>query len=75
MPSVTLGFADRYESFDLDNAEGFPFSGAVAALEQARNASVAHEGVTDVWLFDSLSEAPWHASVALPPKGNRPRKP
>lgn len=33
------------------------------ALEQARTASAEFPEATDAWLFGSLSEAPWHASL------------
>lgn len=39
---------------------------AETALEQARNASAEFPGATGVWLFESLSEAPWHAWVIVP---------
>lgn len=41
------------------------------ALEQARTASAEFPEATDVWLFGSLSEAPWHASLVPAPKNKK----
>ena len=56
---------------ECEDAEGFPFPGSVAALEQARTASAEFPDATDVWLFGSLSEAPWHASLVPAPKNKK----
>lgn len=74
MPAIVVGTADRTFHLELEHADGFPFDGSVAALEQALAASHAHPDATDVWLFGATGEAPWHAAVALPPKGNRAKK-
>lgn len=45
---------------------------AEEALEHARTASAEFPEAMDVWLFESLSEAPWHASLTpVRRKGSR----
>ncbi len=66
MPSITVAFENQTENWSLEDPQ--------TALEQAEEASRRRPGVTDVWLFDAIGTAPWHASVALPPKGNRAKK-
>lgn len=37
--------------------------GPEEALEQAQTASAGFPDATDVWLFDAVGQAPWHASL------------
>ncbi len=43
------------------------------ALEQARMASLEFPMATNVWLYDSLSEAPWHSFLVPASQKKRAR--
>jgi hypothetical protein len=58
MPTLVIAADSRLLELPVDRPE--------EALDQARNASSAFGGVSDVWLFESRSEAPWHAEVGDP---------
>lgn len=74
MPHIVIGTATAIVCHrECESAEGFPFPGSVAGLEQARTASAEFPEATDVWLFDALSEAPWHASLTPAPRGKKSR--
>jgi hypothetical protein len=41
------------------------------ALEQAQTASGEFPDATDIWLFDAVGKAPWHASLTPAPRNKK----